>query len=117
MTTAKRILAQKPSVFTESGIVYTGPCILQGFTLGTDGTNDPEITFYNGLSNAGTKVIPTVTYDASALGINGVTGIHQYCDTGLYVEIDAGGGSVEVIPQYIPYHYGEALNWPADGAL
>jgi acyl-[acyl carrier protein]--UDP-N-acetylglucosamine O-acyltransferase len=113
--TTKRILAQTPTVFTASGLVYTGPCILQGFTIGTDGANDPEITFYNSLTASGTKVIPTVTYDASALGINGVTGIHQYCDIGLYVEIDVGAGAVEVIPQYIPYHYPEELSWPIPG--
>jgi hypothetical protein len=115
--TTKRIPNEKVTVHTTSGIVYAGKCIFQGFLVGTDGVNDPEIAFYDNASAAsGTKVVPTNTYDASLLGLNGVTGMHQYCENGLYVNISCAG-TCEVIPLYIPYHYGEHLNWPADGQL
>jgi hypothetical protein len=96
------ILCAEPVKKTSSGIVYTGPCIFRGFLLGTDGVNDPTITIYNAVTAAGEEVIPTCSYDASALGLNGVTGIMQYCENGLYLEITCAG-SVEVVPQYSPF--------------
>lgn len=101
---------------TESAIVYTGKAILRGFTIGTDGTNDPEIVIYDALSATGTEVIPTATYDSSALGLNGATGLHHYCETGIYVKITCTG-AVKVTVYYVPFHYPQKLNWPADGKL
>jgi hypothetical protein len=103
-------LAAAPEKKTASGIVYTGRCIFQGFLLGTDGTNDPVVTIYNNTAASGQEVIPTATYDASALGLNGVSGIKQYCDMGLYVEITCAG-SVEVVVQYTPYSPDTELRW------
>lgn len=90
-----------PAIVTSSALVYTGACIFHGILMGTDGVNDPTITVYNNTSAAGNKVIPTATYDASLLGINGVTGMKQNCNNGLYVEITCAG-SVEVVVQYAP---------------
>lgn len=106
------VLSTTPTKKTESAIVYTGACVFRGILLGTDGANDPTITVYDGTSNAGTEILPTCTYDASALGLNGVTGINPgiYCSTGLYVEITCAG-TVEVIVNYTPYSYTSTLGW------
>jgi hypothetical protein len=74
--------------------------------------NDPVITVYNGLDNSGGEIVPTCTYDASALGLNGVTGIDPgiYCDVGLYIEITCAG-AVEVVPHYAPYYPDGILKW------
>lgn len=108
----KNILSITPEKKTESGIVYTGRSVFRGFLLGTDGVNDPTITVYNGLSNSGDEIVPSCTYDASALGINGVTGINPgiHCDEGIYLEITCAG-TVEVIVLYAPYWPDEVLKW------
>lgn len=95
-------LSVKPITKTASGVVYAGACIFHGMLLGTDGTNNPTITLYDHASAAsGQEIIPTATYDASMLGLNGVTGIYQYCANGIYLEI-ACDGSVEVAPLFTP---------------
>ncbi len=108
-----QVLSKTPTKITASAIVHTGPCVFRGLLLGCDGTNDPVITVYNGLDNSGGEIVPTCTYDASALGLNGVTGIEPgiYCDTGLYIEITCAG-TVEVVPQYSPYHPEGVCKWP-----
>ena len=88
---------------TATGSVFSGRCRFHGFVLGTDSTNDPTITIEDragaGGQNAG-EIIPTCTYDATALGLNGATGLPPegvLCDNGIYVTISvAGGGAVEV---------------------
>lgn len=92
-------LSKPPVVKTASALVHDGPCIFHGFLIGTDGVNDPTITFYNNTAATGQKIIPTNQYDAALLGINGVTGINQYCDKGLYLDISIGAGTVEVVTQ------------------
>ena len=82
--------------FNASGILYSSACTLVGFLLGLDGTNDPTITFYNAQSAVSeTDIIPTCTYDASALGLNGVMpgAMEIDCPNGIYVEVaDLGTG-------------------------
>ena len=59
--------------------------------------NDAIVTVYDDLANtAGTEAIPTQTFDASALGLNGVVFAHPIeCQVGIYVEIgDLGTGEV-----------------------
>ncbi len=82
---------------TATGLVFTGACALHSMLLGTDGTNDPEITVYDGIDNTGTEIVPTTTYDASALGLNGFHGgpAGIECTTGIYVVITCAG-AVEV---------------------
>lgn len=85
---------------TSSGIVFTGNCVFAGFLLGTDGTNDPVVTIYDGTDTTGTEIVPTATYDASALGVNGYTPLAPIeCHTGIYVEITCSG-TVEVVTNY-----------------
>jgi hypothetical protein len=103
-------LSKEPNKLTASGILYTGKCIFQGFLLGTDGVNDPVVTIYNGVDNTGQEIVPTATYDASAYGLNGCTGINQYCDVGIYVEITCAG-TVEVVVQHSPYYPDGSLKW------
>ena len=107
-----KILSKTPTKITASAIVHTGPCVFRGLLLGTDGANDPVITVYNGLDNTGEEIVPTCTYDASALGLNGVLGMEPgvYFDTGIYIEITCAG-TVEVVPQYAPYYPEAALRW------
>jgi hypothetical protein len=74
-----------------SGIVISRPCRLKNFLIGTDGTNDPEVTIYNGTTASGQEIVPTNTYDASALGINGAVGLDIKCPDGIYVAITCAG--------------------------
>ncbi len=103
-------LSVKPAKKTASGAVYTGPCIFHGFLLGTDGTNDPVITFYDNTAASGSEIVPTATYDASLLGLNGATGMYQYCAAGIYVEITCTG-AVEVVTQFAPCSYVPGTGW------
>jgi len=98
------LLSTSPVKKTASALIYTGPAILHGFLIGTDGINDPTITIYDYLSAGGEEVVPTTTYDASQLGINGATGINQLCAIGIYLEISCAG-TVEVNVQYTPCRY------------
>jgi hypothetical protein len=94
-------LSKIPTKITTTGIIHTGPCEFRGFLMGTDGVNDPTITIYNGINNTGQEVVPTATYDAAIMGLNGVTGKTHYCNTGLYIEITCAG-AVEVVPEFKP---------------
>lgn len=102
------IPAEKPTIFTASGLINSGPCVFYGFTIGTDGVNDPTIAIYNNTAGSGQKVIPSNSYDASLLGLNGATGMKVWCDMGLFITITCAG-NVEVVPQYVPYYYDVAL--------
>jgi len=82
-------------------IVTDRSCRLMGFLVGTDGTNDPTITMYDGIATSGNEVVPTNTYDASFLGLNGfmIGDVGIKCDHGLYCEITCAG-AVEVVVYY-----------------
>lgn len=82
------------------GIAYTGPCIFHGFLIGCDGVTDPVITVFNNTSASGQEVVPTTTFDGSALGLSGVTGQNKLCSIGLYIQIT---GTVEVVPDFTPW--------------
>ena len=85
------------SRLTASALVKSGYSKITALLIGTDGSNDPVVTVYDDLSNtAGTEAIPTCTYDASALGLNGVAfNAPIECQTGIYVEItNLGTGEV-----------------------
>ena len=75
--------------FTVSGILWAGPCVLCGFLVGTDGVNDPTLTFYNGLAAVPNgDVVPTTTFESSTFGFNGfMPQIQIDCPAGLYVEV------------------------------
>jgi len=98
-------LSTTPTKIISSTTVFTGACSFRGFLIGTDGVNDPVITIYDGTSNAGAEIVPTATYDASQLGLNGVTGLNPgvKCNTGLYIEITCDG-TVEVVPYWVAFN-------------
>lgn len=80
-----------------TAVVCAKPCWLTSMLLGGDRTNDPEITLYNSATTPtpGTtdEKIPTNTYDASALGLNGVEKYHNsWCSSGLWLTVTAPGG-------------------------
>ena len=97
------------SKVTATGAVSSNACVISGMLIGTDGSNDPVVTVYDNTTNTN-EVIPTTTYDASVLGLNGVTlpkdGVK--CQTGIYVEITCAG-SVEVLIYYSTKHGLEGL--------
>lgn len=70
--------------------------------LGMDGTNDPTVTIYDHATAAsGNEVVPTNTYDASALGANGVMFPERVaCENGIVVDVVLGGGNLEVTLYY-----------------
>lgn len=98
-------LSASPVKMTASGLIYAGPCVFHGYLVGTDGVNDPSVTIYNNTKASGREVAPSATYDASALGMNGVTGMYMYCDLGLYLDVSCAG-AVEVIVGYAPWEAG-----------
>lgn len=74
--------------------------ILFGLQVGMDAINDPTITVYDGTDNTGNEIVPTTTYDASALGLNGFTASYaKKAYNGIYVEISCAG-TVEVTVDY-----------------
>jgi len=86
---------------TASGVIFTGPGLVYDILIGTDGTNDPVVTIYDGLSATNTKeILPTATYDASALGIDGYsTAIGSKVTTGCYIAITCVG-TCEVVVKW-----------------
>jgi hypothetical protein len=85
---------------SSSQTVASGSAVLAGMQLGTDSLNDPTVTIYNGSDNTGAEIVPTTTYDASALGLNGfVASYDKKAYNGIYVEITCAG-SVEVTIDY-----------------
>ena len=93
----------KSQKFTSSGSVTAlpnGSLYCMGFTVGMDGVNDPVVTIYNGADNTGEEIVPTATYDASALNLRGVVkSAGVKCSAGIYVEITCAG-TVEVVVDY-----------------
>jgi len=84
--------------FGSSAVAVRGQGLLYNMQIGCDGSNDPIVTIYDGESATNAKeIVPTCTYDASALGMNGFTStVGKKFIKGLYVEITCGG-TVEVI--------------------
>lgn len=84
----------------ESTLIYTGKGFLFSILIGTDTINDPVVAVYDDTDGdtAGNRIIPSNTYDASALGINGVVlKFAKKFSTGLYVSItNIGNGDVIV---------------------
>ena len=79
-------------------LAFTGRCFFQGFLLGTDGTNDPTITVYDNIASSGREIVPTTTYDASALGLNGaMIAVELECNYGIFVDITCAGACEVVV--------------------
>ena len=89
------IIAQDTDHFTNSGVITKSPALCAGYLIGTDSTNDPTIGLWN---NPGTKlIIPTATYDASALGLNGASTTWRHCADGLSLVVTCAG-TVYIVP-------------------
>lgn len=81
-----------------SGVLLGGPGFLGGVLVATDGTNDPTVTVFDSASDAtGTEILPTTTFDASALGLNGYVGIIDECLKGAYVLIAGAGAATSEV--------------------
>ena len=90
----------KVETVTSSQIITSERAVLMGMQLGTDSANDPEITVYDNTAASGTELVPTTTYDASALGLNGlVIPYDKKAYNGIYIEITCAG-TVEVTIDY-----------------
>jgi len=88
-----------PTRITSTATIHSAACFLGRILIGTDGVNDPVVAVYNNTAATdATRVIPSVTYDASALGLNGVVlEFAEYLSTGLHVTIsNIGTGEVIV---------------------
>ena len=85
---------------TASTLIYTGSGLLFGIQLGTDGTNDPTITVWDGVGAAGVRLLPTAGYEADYKGLGGFTCAYgKSFITGLYVAV-ACAGTVYVTIDY-----------------
>ena len=88
----------KHSKKTATSTVMSGEGYYFGFTLGTDGVNDPEVTIFDNTAASGNEIVPTTTYDASALGLNGMLLANPvHCLNGIHVELSAAGTKEIVI--------------------
>ena len=102
-----------------SGLVYNGSCWFVNFKPGMDNVNDPLITVYdtNVTPVAGTDVelIPTNPYDASAMGLNGISQDNSYAKVGIWLVVTAIGGGAypgasDVTIGIWPANIADALN-------
>ncbi len=88
---------------TASALIVSGPCVLHGIVVKTDGTNDVTLTIYDNTSAAGTtKLLPasTVVDGANTPWAAGTTPPALMAN-GIYVSISvAGGGSASYTVQY-----------------
>jgi len=90
-----------PTRITESTLIHSGPNFLMDIIIGSDGTNNPTVACYNEADDSKTataRVIPSQTYDAIALGLNGIVlQFARFNNTGLYVEVsNLGSGEIVV---------------------
>ena len=86
---------------TSSGQVTSKESFLLGVLLGTDGVNDVRFSMHNGTDNGDPEVIPSCTYDASALGMNGVMlPFNAYCPDGIYLNVESGS-NYEIVTFYV----------------
>ena len=104
------ILSDRAAKISASTLVLSGAGAFRGFLLGTDGVNDPVITVYDRLTASGEEMVPTCTFDASALGLNGVTGINRDVANGIYIEITCAG-TVEVVPEFVSARSSKKLKY------
>lgn len=98
------VIVATPKRIIVSTLIHDGPCYLASILIGTDDINDPVVAAYNDAdaSDPTTKVIPSATYDAAIMGLNGVVlKFMKDCNTSLYVSI-SNIGSGEVVVDYRP---------------
>jgi hypothetical protein len=78
--------------------IHTGKGYLYSLLIGVDTINNPVVAVYDdvGGATAANQIVPSTTYDATALGLNGVVlKFAKEFVTGLYISIATiGSGSV-----------------------
>lgn len=97
---------------TASGAISSGPCFFYGYLVGMDGVNDVRASFHDGADQNATEVVPSNTYDASALNANGALwSVPVYCQTGLYLYVESGS-NYEITAYYVSLpNAHEARHW------
>ncbi len=90
-----------PLRLTATTQVHDGEGFIFSMLIGSDTVNDPVVAIHDcatGDQAAGNQIVPSATYDASILGINGVVfKISKQFTSGLYVAIaNIGTGSVVI---------------------
>ena len=84
-----------PRTLRASGQVYDKPCWFINFKIGIDNANDVQLTVSDTVGAPGatdTELVPTNPYDASAMGLNGISGDESYARNGIYLTMEAVGG-------------------------
>lgn len=76
-----------------SSILVNYASDILGILVETDGTNDPTVTVRDNTVASGDAVMPATTFDASALGLNGFTGLRIPCKTAIHVVIVCAGAA------------------------
>lgn len=89
------IIAQDTPHFTGSGVITEHPAVCSGYLIGTDSTNDPTVGMGNNDNTI--LIIPTATYDASQLNLNGASTQWRYSKTGLSLTVLCAG-TVFIVP-------------------
>jgi len=81
---------------TYSALIYSGSCWFVNFKLGMDNANDPQITVYDTIvapvPGTDTELVPTNPYDASAMGLNGISQDESFARRGIWLVVTAIGG-------------------------
>jgi hypothetical protein len=79
---------------TSSGSIVTGPGILDGIMLNTDGTNSVTVNIYDNTAASGTNLIPedTVVTTSAANRATAISFVPPLrFNTGVYVEVTTSG--------------------------
>lgn len=82
-------------MFSGSRMICDGPCMVWGWTIGTDGSNNPTLTFYknkNGSGGADGYLIKPKTMSATARDPIGMTlPAPIYSAEGVYLDVSCAG--------------------------
>lgn len=87
---------------TTDTLIWTGEINFYGFCVATDGTNAITFSIYDNTSNSGTLLFPTTVVTASATDRSRCFMFNTpvRANTGIYVDITIGGGSVGYVVYY-----------------
>ena len=77
-------------------LIFTGPAVLRGFIVTTDGAADVTIDVYDKTTATGTKLIPTFTVKG-ANNYGGVMNAEIQAATGIYLDITTSGTAGVVV--------------------
>ena len=97
---AKKYSLAGDTVSAVTYTAYTGRCTYHGFRVGLNGTDDLLLQIKDGDN----IIVPSNTYDASVLGLNGEVLPDQAaitCETGISLTITCSG-TFEIVVVYNP---------------